>query len=177
MTALLDAHRDTLGDVCLFSVVVYAPISGPWQRLPATVRDRLLAHSLVLQEAVGKAGASMNEASRNAILSPIDHNSSDQSGTFSLQYPSCSSARLMLHGNFSFCEDAIAITNARLLGVPVKVLPPTTAIPLIKYEGPLPGSLKSLANVAVTEVVLSRLISRTRQCPDLMCCWFNRQPL
>lgn len=130
-----------------------------------------------LQEAVDKAGASMSEASRNAILGLIDHDSSGQSGTFSLQYPPCSFARLMLHGNFSFCEDAIAITNARLLGVLVKVLPPTTAIPLIKYEDPLPVSLKALANVAVTEVVLSRLISRTLQCSDSMRCWLNRQPL
>lgn len=36
-----------------------------------------------LQEAVSKAGANMSEASRNAILGLIDHDSSDQSGTFS----------------------------------------------------------------------------------------------
>ncbi|KAJ5151043.1 eIF-2-alpha kinase activator GCN1 [Penicillium canariense] len=60
-----------------------------------------------LQEVVGKAGANMSEASRTAILSLIDDDSSDET-------------------------DAVAITNARLLGVLVRVLPATSAVPLIK---------------------------------------------
>ncbi|KAJ5591715.1 uncharacterized protein N7459_002084 [Penicillium hispanicum] len=60
-----------------------------------------------LQEVVGKAGTNMSEASRTAILALIDDDASDQ-------------------------NDAVAITNARLLGVLVKVLPATTAVPLIK---------------------------------------------
>ncbi|PYI28244.1 ARM repeat-containing protein [Aspergillus indologenus CBS 114.80] len=60
-----------------------------------------------LQEVVGKAGANMSEASKNAILALIDDEASDQT-------------------------DAVAITNAKLLGALVKVLPPATAGPLIK---------------------------------------------
>ncbi|PYH40127.1 putative translational activator [Aspergillus saccharolyticus JOP 1030-1] len=60
-----------------------------------------------LQEVVGKAGANMSEASKNAILALIDDDASDQT-------------------------DAVAITNAKLLGALVKVLPPATAGPLIK---------------------------------------------
>ncbi|BDD63159.1 hypothetical protein MAP00_008092 [Monascus purpureus] len=60
-----------------------------------------------LQEAVSKAGANMSEASRNAILGLIDEDSSDQ-------------------------NDSVAITNARLLGALVKVLPPATVVPLLK---------------------------------------------
>ncbi|KAL1855477.1 translational activator of GCN4 [Paecilomyces lecythidis] len=60
-----------------------------------------------LQEVVGKAGSSMSEASRNAVLALIDDESSDST-------------------------DAMAITNARLLGALVKNLPATTALPLIK---------------------------------------------
>ncbi|PWY70413.1 60S ribosomal protein L19 [Aspergillus heteromorphus CBS 117.55] len=60
-----------------------------------------------LQEVVGKAGANMSEASKNAILTLIDDDASDQT-------------------------DAVAITNAKLLGALVKVLPAATAGPLIK---------------------------------------------
>ncbi|KAJ5084239.1 hypothetical protein NUU61_008818 [Penicillium alfredii] len=60
-----------------------------------------------LQEVVGKAGGNMSEASRTAILGLIDDGTSDQT-------------------------DAVAITNARLLSSLVKVLPPATAVPLIK---------------------------------------------
>ncbi|PYH95398.1 60S ribosomal protein L19 [Aspergillus ellipticus CBS 707.79] len=60
-----------------------------------------------LQEVVGKAGANMSEASKNALLTLIDDDASDQT-------------------------DAVAITNAKLLGALVKVLPAATAGPLIK---------------------------------------------
>ncbi|KAJ6123299.1 eIF-2-alpha kinase activator GCN1 [Penicillium capsulatum] len=60
-----------------------------------------------LQEVVGKAGSNMSEASRSAILGLIDDDASDQT-------------------------DTVAITNARLLGVLVKVLPAASAVPLIK---------------------------------------------
>ncbi|KAL2811203.1 armadillo-type protein [Aspergillus granulosus] len=60
-----------------------------------------------LQEVVGKAGGSMSEASKNSILALIDDDASDQT-------------------------DAVAITNAKLLGALVKVLPAATAGPLIK---------------------------------------------
>ncbi|OJJ50496.1 hypothetical protein ASPZODRAFT_126377 [Penicilliopsis zonata CBS 506.65] len=60
-----------------------------------------------LQEVVSKAGSNMSDASRNAILGLIDDDASDQT-------------------------DSVAITNAKLLGALVKVLPATTAVPLIK---------------------------------------------
>ncbi|CAI7661758.1 unnamed protein product [Penicillium pancosmium] len=60
-----------------------------------------------LQEVVGKAGGSMSEASRTSILGLIDDDSSDQ-------------------------NDSVAITNARLLGLLVKVLPAAAAVPVIK---------------------------------------------
>ncbi|KAL4779325.1 armadillo-type protein [Aspergillus varians] len=60
-----------------------------------------------LQEVVGKAGANMSEASKNSLLALIDDDASDQ-------------------------NDAVAITNAKLLGALVKVLPPGSAGPLIK---------------------------------------------
>ncbi|KAL4925909.1 putative translational activator [Aspergillus undulatus] len=60
-----------------------------------------------LQEVVGKAGANMSEASKNSLLALIDDDASDQT-------------------------DAVAITNAKLLGALVKVLPSATAGPLIK---------------------------------------------
>ncbi|KAL3473614.1 armadillo-type protein [Aspergillus californicus] len=60
-----------------------------------------------LQEVVGKAGSSMSEASKNSILALIDDDASDQ-------------------------NDSVAITNAKLLGALVKVVPATTAGPLIK---------------------------------------------
>lgn len=79
-----------------------------------------------LQEVVGKAGSNMSEASKNSILALIDQDNSDQRGMISLSdnlYP-CS--------NFVFPADAVAITNAKLLGALVKVLPAATAGPLIK---------------------------------------------
>ncbi|KAJ6103211.1 hypothetical protein N7486_005638 [Penicillium sp. IBT 16267x] len=60
-----------------------------------------------LQEVVGKAGANMSEASRTSILALIDDESSDQT-------------------------DKVAITNAKLLGVLVKVLPEASATTMIK---------------------------------------------
>ncbi|KAJ5286971.1 eIF-2-alpha kinase activator GCN1 [Penicillium angulare] len=60
-----------------------------------------------LQEVVGKAGGNMSEASRTAILTLIDDESSDE-------------------------NDKVAITNAKLLGALVKVLPESSATPLIK---------------------------------------------
>lgn len=60
-----------------------------------------------LYEVVSKAGANMNEASRNGILSLIDADSSE-------------------------ADDAMNITNARLLGALIKVLPEDTAGGLIK---------------------------------------------
>ncbi|CAG7931945.1 unnamed protein product [Penicillium olsonii] len=68
-----------------------------------------------LQEVVGKAGGNMSEASRQAILTLIDDDSSDQT-------------------------DSVAITNARLLASLVKVIPVANSIPLIKnriLSGPL----------------------------------------
>jgi hypothetical protein len=62
-----------------------------------------------LQEVVGKAGANMSEASRTAILALIDDDASDET-------------------------DSVAITNARLLGVLVKVIPAASAVPLIKHR-------------------------------------------
>ncbi|THC89850.1 hypothetical protein EYZ11_010690 [Aspergillus tanneri] len=60
-----------------------------------------------LQEVVGKAGGNMNETSKNSILALIDDDTSDQT-------------------------DTVAITNAKLLGALVKVLPAAIAGPLIK---------------------------------------------
>lgn len=39
----------------------------------------------------------------------------------------------LLQIGYLHCTDAMAITNARLLGALVKNLPATTALPLIKY--------------------------------------------
>ena len=82
-----------------------------------------------LQEVVGKAGANMSEASRNAILALIDDDSSDQTGKH-LEFG------YVLQLSNMFPADAVAITNARLLGALVKVLPATSAVPLIKYAFP-----------------------------------------
>jgi len=70
----------------------------------AGVRNAMLK---ALYEVVSKAGSSMNEASRNAILGLID---SDIGGA----------------------DDNMAITNARLLGALIKVLPPDSSSALIK---------------------------------------------
>lgn len=79
-----------------------------------------------LQEVVGKAGANMSEASRMAILALIDDDASDQNGEFISNLYSIRLPNPPL-------IDAVAITNARLLGVLVKVLPSATAVPLIRY--------------------------------------------
>jgi hypothetical protein len=60
-----------------------------------------------LFEVVSKAGGNMNEASRNAILGLIDHDTDD-------------------------ADDASAITNARLLGALIKVLPSDIAAGIIR---------------------------------------------
>lgn len=80
-----------------------------------------------LQEVVGKAGGNMSDASKNAILALIDDDASDQTGKLpwiffknEIEYSNC-------------LIDGVAITNAKLLGALVKVLPPATASPLIKY--------------------------------------------
>lgn len=78
-----------------------------------------------LQEVVGKAGANMSEASRQAILALIDDDASDQTGKIIIN-DSCVSRSNML-------TDSVSITNARLLGALVKVLPATSSVPLIKY--------------------------------------------
>jgi hypothetical protein len=79
-----------------------------------------------LQEVVGKAGANMSEASRQAILGLIDDDASDQTGKIIFNHSSTSPLSNML-------ADSVAITNARLLGALVKVLPAASSVPLIKY--------------------------------------------
>lgn len=68
------------------------------------VRNAMLK---ALYEVVSKAGSNMNDVSRSSILSLIDSDSGD-------------------------ADDAMNITNARLLGALIKVLPPDTARDLIK---------------------------------------------
>lgn len=77
-----------------------------------------------LQEVVGKAGSNMSEASKNAILGLIDADTSDQTGK-------CIKPTVRNY-NSNMRVDSVAITNARLLGALVKVLPAATAGPLIK---------------------------------------------
>lgn len=79
-----------------------------------------------LQEVVGKAGANMSEGSRQAILGLIDDDASDQTGKIIIN-DSCVS-RLS-----NILTDSVSITNARLLGALVKVLPAASSVPLIKY--------------------------------------------
>lgn len=78
-----------------------------------------------LQEVVGKAGASMSEASRTAVIGLIDDDSSDQTGEFD-------TSRRTPISQFTktYFTDSVAITNARLLGLLVKVLPAATAVPM-----------------------------------------------
>ena len=78
-----------------------------------------------LLEVVDKAGGSMSEASRNAVLGLIDDDSSDRTGMKLTLF-----RRLGLSNR---CEDAMAMTNAKLLGALVKNLPVATAMPLIKF--------------------------------------------
>jgi hypothetical protein len=79
-----------------------------------------------LQEVVGKAGANMSEASRQAILALIDDDASDQTGKIIMSNSCVSRLSNML-------TDSVAITNARLLAALVKVLPAASSVPLIKY--------------------------------------------
>lgn len=78
-----------------------------------------------LLEVVDKAGGSMSEASRNAVLGLIDDDSSDRTGM--------TATLLVEQGVSDRYTDAMAMTNAKLLGALVKNLPAATAIPLIKY--------------------------------------------
>ena len=66
----------------------------------------------------------MSEASKNAILGLIDADTSDQTGK-------CIQPTVRNY-NSNMRVDSVAITNAKLLGALVKVLPATTAGPLIK---------------------------------------------
>lgn len=79
-----------------------------------------------LQEVVGKAGANMSEASRQAILGLIDDDASDQTGMIITNNSPVSQLSNLL-------TDSVSITNARLLGALVKVLPAASSVPLIKY--------------------------------------------
>jgi hypothetical protein len=85
-----------------------------------------------LQEVVGKAGANMSEASRQAILALIDDDASDQTGRF---LPTT-----LISTVANITPDTVAITNAHLLGALVKVLPVESAVPLIKYASSFPRS-------------------------------------
>ncbi|KAJ5866535.1 hypothetical protein N7534_001088 [Penicillium rubens] len=87
-----------------------------------------------LQEVVGKAGANMSEASRQAILGLIDDDASDQT-------------------------DSVAITNARLLGALVKVLPAASSVPLIKNRI-LTGSLSHAAVLGLNALLA--------ECPEVL---------
>ena len=78
-----------------------------------------------LYEVVSKAGKNMNEASRNAILSLIDNETDDSNGT---SY----STFLLLFMKADFITDAMAITNARLLGALIGCLPEDLAAGLLK---------------------------------------------
>ncbi|CAG8889599.1 unnamed protein product [Penicillium egyptiacum] len=87
-----------------------------------------------LQEVVGKAGANMSEASRQAILGLIDDDASDQT-------------------------DSVSITNARLLGALVKVLPTASSVPLIKNRI-LTGSLSHAAVLGLNALLA--------ECPEVL---------
>lgn len=83
-----------------------------------------------LQEVVGKAGANMSEASRQAILGLIDDDASDQTGKIIII--------IIINDSYvsrlsNILTDSVSITNARLLGALVKVLPAASSVPLIKY--------------------------------------------
>jgi hypothetical protein len=113
-----------------------------------------------LQEVVGKAGSSMSEASKNSILALIDDDASDQTGKFE-----------------NWCKliyidlttiDAVAITNAKLLGALVKVLPAATAGPLIKYVK-ISLSISASANLLSGAVCLHPTC-HTRRSWALMLC-------
>ncbi|KAF2147406.1 uncharacterized protein K452DRAFT_314567 [Aplosporella prunicola CBS 121167] len=86
------------------------------------------AMTKALYEVVSKAGKSMNEASRNAILGLID-------------------------ADVSEADDAMQIQNARLLGALVKVLPAETAESLIKNRVLAPTFSKSSV-LAINSILL-----------------------
>lgn len=77
-----------------------------------------------LFEVVSKAGKNMNEASRNAILGLIDTDADDSDG----KHPSLGTSSLISNTQ----ADAMAITNARLLGALIGCLPVDGAASLIK---------------------------------------------
>jgi hypothetical protein len=96
-----------------------------------------------LYEVVSKAGESMSEASRNSILGLIDSDIDEAN------------------------NESMAITNARLLGVLVKVLPPDDANALIKQRAiphkPSYNSVLSLNSILLEcpDVLLSAFASET----------------
>jgi len=93
-----------------------------------------------LYEVVSKAGRNMNEASRTAILSLIDTDTGDT-------------------------DDSMAITNARLLGALIKVLPPDTASDLIKARV-LTSHLSKSSVLALNAVLLDSPETLTQGFPD-----------
>lgn len=93
-----------------------------------------------LQEVVGKAGSNMSEASRTAILALIDDDSSDET-------------------------DKVAITNAKLLGALVKVLPEASATPLIKNRI-LNGQLSHASVLGLNALLAEAPASLVEQFPD-----------
>jgi len=100
-----------------------------------------------LQEVVGKAGANMSDASRASILSLIDDESSDQT-------------------------DKVAITNAKLLGVLVKVLPEASATTMIKnriLNGQLSHSSVLGLNALLVEAPAILLEHFSTETPSTIC--------
>jgi hypothetical protein len=77
-----------------------------------------------LFEVVSKAGKNMSEASRNSILSLIDTETDDSNGKSNIH---CTVAI-----NANPPTDAMAITNARLLGALISCLPEETSTSLLK---------------------------------------------
>lgn len=65
-----------------------------------------------------------------------------------------------------FFKDSVAITNARLLGALVKVLPPATAVPLLRYvpfSFFVNSSSVGFPNSSAIGTAWSQLISRMLQ--------------
>jgi hypothetical protein len=96
-----------------------------------------------LQEVVSRVGSSMSETSREAILSLMDNHRDAR-------------------------DDNMAVTNARLLGAMIKVLPPASATPLIRNrvitQPPTEASVLAL-NAVLVESPLSltqEYLSETR---------------
>lgn len=100
-----------------------------------------------LQEVVGKAGANMSDASRTSILALIDDESSGRT-------------------------DKVAITNAKLLGVLVKVLPEASAITMIKnriLNGQLSHSSVLGLNALLVEAPAILLEHFSTETPSTIC--------